>query len=253
MTHIEVSPPAAPTGAGPHQERASSRTPEMRPHAHGLATHAAVNLASAPLSLPLGATCTPSLARVILAILFAPLLALLEARIAAMLNQFVDLMQQWQEGKLPPPPPEHPYTPRPATPRPYSARPVPGPSWLEALFALAASDQPNARSRPRARRASAAHPEQSLQGAGTGSRQPAPARARPPCVAQGWERTRPIRRATRSMPRASHVKHHYPAHIGAAVASRHPITRALHRSERRKTPLGPDANLRPVCYDIKSI
>ncbi len=40
-----------------------------------------------------------------LRIILAPLIALVEARIAAVLNQLLGLMQQWRDGTLPPPPP----------------------------------------------------------------------------------------------------------------------------------------------------
>ena len=92
---------------------------------------------------------TPELARAVLRVILAPLIALLEARIGVALDQLLGLMQRWRDGTLPPPPPERPYLPRQASPRPYSAPPALVPSWLDTLFALAASDEPVRGSRPR--------------------------------------------------------------------------------------------------------
>ncbi len=66
---------------------------------------------------------TPELARAVLRIILAPLIALVEARIAAALNQLRCLMRQWRGGTLPPPPPERQYAPRQTAPRPYTNRP----------------------------------------------------------------------------------------------------------------------------------
>ncbi len=101
---------------------------------------------------------TPELARAVLRIILAPLIALIEARIAAALNQLLGLMQQWRDGTLPAPPPERPYVPRQTAPRPYSAPPAQAASWLDALFALAMSDEPASESRPHASTASASRP-----------------------------------------------------------------------------------------------
>lgn len=101
---------------------------------------------------------TPELARAVLRIILTPLIALIEARIAAALNQLLGMMQEWRDGTLAAPPPERPCVTRQTAPRPYSARPAQAPSWLDALFALAMSDEPASESRPHASTASASRP-----------------------------------------------------------------------------------------------
>ena len=102
-------------------------------------------------STPAAPACvrTPELARAVLRIILAPLIALVEVRITAALNQLLGLMQQWRDGTLPPPPPERQYGPRQITTRPYFAPRAQAPSWLNALCALAVSDHPASRFRPR--------------------------------------------------------------------------------------------------------
>jgi len=92
---------------------------------------------------------TPAAARALLAILFAPLMALLESRLATLFASLEAMMQQWHDGTLPPPPPERaPRTPAPRT-TPIQPSSRPESPWLARLMALAASDhQGSARAHP---------------------------------------------------------------------------------------------------------
>jgi hypothetical protein len=204
---------------------------------------------------------TPELARAVLRVILAPLIALLEARIGVALDQLLGLMQRWRDGTLPPPPPERPYLPRQASPRPYSAPPALVPSWLDTLFALAASDEPVRGSRPRTRTASASQPPIVPQACGSqpkapdtvsGLPNPAAPHALPkPQPSPGPECRMPIMRG--------------PARVavhGCTPASKPPRGRAVSRRpvladpplrppDLRKGPARAGDYARLFCYDIK--
>lgn len=92
---------------------------------------------------------TAAAARALLAILLAPLHAFIEARLAGILARLEDMLTQWRNGTLPPPPPERPRAIRPATPRAAAAPAYAEEPWLARLIALAASDRaPEPRPRP---------------------------------------------------------------------------------------------------------
>ncbi len=103
-------------------------------------------------------------ARALLAIILAPLHAFIEARIADLLSRLEDMLTQWRNGTLLPPPPERPRATRPATPRAAATPPAAAYAeepWLARLIALAASDQPDSVRNPRARRAPTPKPDES--------------------------------------------------------------------------------------------
>ena len=137
MIQIEASPQAAPE---------SRRTPEVCPQS-GVSRGATAGNSEAQFHLPQGLACgivanlTPSLARAILAILFAPVIALLKRRMAAALADLTTLLEQWRDGTLPPAPPARARRSRSPAARPHGPAAPPPPSWLEALFDLASSDQ----------------------------------------------------------------------------------------------------------------
>jgi hypothetical protein len=92
---------------------------------------------------------TAAVARALLAIILAPLHAFIEARLAGILARLEDMLTQWRNGTLPPPPPERPRANRPATPRAAAAPAYAEEPWLARLIALAASDRaPEPRPRP---------------------------------------------------------------------------------------------------------
>lgn len=100
---------------------------------------------------------TPAAARALLAIILAALHALIEACLTDILARLEDMLTQWRNGTLPPPPPVRPRANRPTTPH-MAPTPQPTPEscepWLARLMALAASDQSAPAPRPRAHKSS---------------------------------------------------------------------------------------------------
>lgn len=93
-------------------------------------------------SLALGPTgtavATPAAARALLAVLLAPLIALLDAQLTRLFARLEDVMQQWRDGTLPPPPSMPPTSCR--RPARAAAPPLPiapADSWLAELINLA--------------------------------------------------------------------------------------------------------------------
>lgn len=97
-----------------------------------------------PPADPFACASTPAAARALLAILLAPLHAFIEARLAALFARLEDMLVQWRNGTLPPPPAERPRANRPATAR-AAATPLSVPHadepWFARLVALATSDR----------------------------------------------------------------------------------------------------------------